>query len=68
MLILFTIQLNNLPYNALAIASLASVASGIVFSRIMISPLATIPVEIKQSTKSLGTSPSNLATEMRMRI
>lgn len=47
-------------------ASLASVASGIVFSRIMISPLATIPVDMRQSTRSLGTRPSNLATETRI--
>lgn len=57
-----TIQLNNRPYNALAMASRESIASGTELSLTISSPLATIPVVVKDSTRSTVGIPNSLET------
>ena len=60
--ILLTIQEKRRPYSALDMASRASTASCTLLALTITSPLATIPVLVKHSSRSLTSRPSNCAT------
>ena len=68
LLMRLTIQLNKRPYNALAMASRESIASGTELSLTINSPLATIPVVVKDSTKSTAGIPNNLETDVTQKL
>jgi len=60
-----TIQLNNRPYNALAIASLTPAASVKLFCRTIVSPRAIIPDVVSDSLSSPASTPSRPETTHR---
>jgi len=61
-LIRLTIQLNNRPYRALAMASLTPTVSSTLFCRMIVSPRAIIPDVVNASVNWSVSTPSRLDT------
>jgi len=61
-----TIQLNNRPYNALAMASLTPAVSDGLLCRTIVSPRAIIPDVVRDSFSSSAFTPSKLDTNGRL--
>jgi len=61
-----TIQLNNRPYNALAIASLTPAVSERLLCLTIVSPRAIMPDVVNASVSSLALTPTRLETTQQI--